>query len=162
MTRLSALTDALIFARSYTVALLDTIPAADWFRMPDGSPTHVAWQVGHLAMAEHRLVYVRVCERSDILSPEFLTRFGRESVARPDAAIYPPAAELRATLDRVHAATLEALFTVPDAVLDDPVVPRNRMAAVKWEYIRWASHHEMLHAGQIGLLRRILGQPPVW
>ena len=26
----------------------------------------------------------------------------------------------------------------------------------------WCAHHEMVHAGQIGLLRRYLGFAPVW
>jgi uncharacterized damage-inducible protein DinB len=106
----------------------------------------------------------RVCGRPAVLTPEFLKPFGRESVADPDPANYPPPAELRATLDRVHAATLEALGTVTDRELDDPVVgfAKHRLCTVKWEFLRWASHHEMIHTGQIGLLRRILGQKPVW
>ena len=164
MTRLTVLTEALVFARRYTISLLDTIPAEDWFRMPAGVPTHVAWQVGHLAMAEHRLILERVCGAAGLLAPEFLTRFGRDSVADPDPASHPSPADLRATFDRVHAATLESLATVPDGALDDPVVgfAKHRLCAVKWEFIRWAGHHEMVHAGQLGLLRRILGQKPVW
>jgi hypothetical protein len=162
VNRLSVLTDALVFARNYTTSLLDTILVEDWFRMPAGVPTHVAWQVGHLAMAEHRLIFERVCGTPGPLTAEFLKQFGRDSVADPDPANHPSPAELRATFDRVHAATLEALATLPDSALDEPVLTRHRLCTVKWEAIRWAGHHEMLHGGQLGLLRRILGQKPVW
>jgi hypothetical protein len=30
------------------------------------------------------------------------------------------------------------------------------------EFLRWCGHHEMTHAGQIGLIRRMLGLSPVW
>ena len=38
------------FARAYTLATLVGIEEADWFAMPAGCPTHLAWQIGHLAM----------------------------------------------------------------------------------------------------------------
>ena len=43
------------FAREYTLSLLDTIPEERWFEQPVGAASHVAWQVGHLAMAQYGL-----------------------------------------------------------------------------------------------------------
>ena len=50
-SRIAAYIDNLAFARGYTVELLAAVPEADWFSMPAGCPSHIAWQVGHL-MAE--------------------------------------------------------------------------------------------------------------
>lgn len=36
------------------------------------------------------------------------------------------------------------------------------LAKTKMESLLWCAHHEMLHAGQIGLLRRQLGYAPLW
>ena len=36
------------------------------------------------------------------------------------------------------------------------------MAQTKLDSLFWCAHHEMLHAGQIGLVRRLLGQAPLW
>ena len=47
------------FARDYTIQLLDAIDTSRWFETPAGAPTHIAWQVGHLAMAEYGLVLFR-------------------------------------------------------------------------------------------------------
>jgi hypothetical protein len=164
--RLAILTDALAFSRTYTLSLLDTIPQADWFMMPAGCPSHIAWQVGHLALAEARLVYDRVCgghSQDGLLPPEFHTLFGRTSVPDPDAAKHPSAAEIRTVFDRVHEATLQALRDVSDAQLDEVAIgPAHRLCRTKVEFLRWAGHHEMTHAGQIGLIRRMLGQSPVW
>jgi hypothetical protein len=35
-------------------------------------------------------------------------------------------------------------------------------AKTKLLALLWCANHEMLHAGQIGLLRRLLGCPPMW
>ena len=35
-------------------------------------------------------------------------------------------------------------------------------AKSKIECLHWCSAHEMIHAGQIALLRRLFGQSPIW
>src|SRR5262245_36249532 len=54
------------FARGYTLSLLADIDESDWFRLSDGCPTHIAWQVGHLAMAEYGLCLFRQRGRQEI------------------------------------------------------------------------------------------------
>jgi hypothetical protein len=166
-TRISALIDALVFARGYTIDLLATIPEADWFTVPAGCPSHVAWQVGHLAFAEARLVVERVGGRTEVgggvLPPEFVTLFARNSVPEPRPAGHPPPDEIRRVLDRVHEAALRTLRDTTDAGLET-LVPGSphRFCRTKADFARWVSHHEFLHAGQIGLIRRLLGTGPVW
>ena len=46
--------------------------------------------------------------------------------------------------------------------LDQPVPHPHPFAKTKLLALLWCAHHEMLHAGQIGLLRRHLGYPPMW
>lgn len=165
--RIAAFLDALAFARGYTVSLLDTIPAADWFVRPAGCPSHVGWQVGHLAFAEARLVVERVGGRTEIgggvLPAEYVRLYGRDSVPDPDPAAHPSPAELRRVLDRVHEAALQTLRDTAETDLETLVVGTpHRFCRTKADFARWASHHEFLHAGQIGLIRRLLGKGPVW
>ena len=54
MSRLQLAIEQIVFARTYTLELLDQTPTAEWFRLPAGGVSHVAWQVGHLASAEYR------------------------------------------------------------------------------------------------------------
>jgi hypothetical protein len=166
MSRLQHAIDAIIFARTYTRGLLDTIDPADWFRMPAGGVTHVAWQVGHLAMAQYRLCFERVRgprpDDESLISAAFLKTFGRDSVADPGPAKYPPVADIRAVFDRVHDRVLAALPAISDADLDSPPLTPHRLCKSKLECVRWCGAHEMLHAGQIGLLRRLFGQRPIW
>lgn len=167
MNRITSFVDALVFARGYTLDLLGTIPDAQWFTMPAGCPSHVAWQVGHLAMAEARLIVERVGGRKvvdeGILPAEYLTLFMRLSVpdAAPDKHLAP--AEICRVFDRVHDAALQTLRDTSDADLEMLVQGSpHRFCRTKADYARWVSHHEFLHAGQIGLIRRMLGSQPVW
>jgi hypothetical protein len=166
-SRIAAFIDNLVFTRGYTIPLLDTIPVADWFTMPAGCPSHVAWQVGHLAHAEARLVVERVGGRTEVgggvLPPEFIKFFARNSVPEPDPDKHPSPAEIRRVLDHVHEAALQTLRDTADADLDTFVSGSpHRFCRTKADYARWVSHHEFLHAGQIGLIRRMLGKDPVW
>ncbi len=164
--RLQIALENIVFARGYTRRRLDPFPVADWFRMPPGGVTHVAWQVGHLAMAEYRLVLDRVRGRrpddANLISESFLKTFGRQSVVDPDPAKYPPAEEILAVFDRVHERVLADLPGVPDAELDGPISTPHLFCKTKLDCLQWCSHHEAVHAGQIGLISRLLGYPPVW
>src|SRR5215469_16724277 len=60
MSRLQLAIEQIVFARNYTIELLDQTPVAEWFRQPPGGVSHVGWQVGHLAYAEYRLALWRI------------------------------------------------------------------------------------------------------
>jgi hypothetical protein len=46
VNRLQLAIEQIVFARKYTIYLLDQTPMAEWFRQPPGGVSHVAWQVG--------------------------------------------------------------------------------------------------------------------
>jgi hypothetical protein len=164
VSRLQLAIDQIVFARNYTIGLLDQTPTAEWFRLPPGGVSHVAWQVGHIAFAEYRLAMWRVRgarpSDAELFPPEFHRQFGADSVPLADAS-FPPD-ELRAVLDRVHGQALRELSGLDEAELDQPVPHPHPFATTKMRALLWCAHHEMLHAGQIGLLRRHLGYPPLW
>jgi hypothetical protein len=166
MSRLHVAIDQITHARKYTLALLQTVPPEEWFTIPPGGVSHVGWQVGHLAMAEYRLALERIRgpqpEDPDLIPERFLRLFGRESAPSPDPAANPTPVELRAVLDRVHLRALESLARVHEEDLDSPPWKPHPLFTTKIESLVWCAHHEMLHAGQIGMLRRMLGHPPVW
>ena len=59
MSQLQHAIDQIVYARDYTVTLLDQTPTSEWFRMPPGGVSHIGWQVGHLAIAQYRLALWR-------------------------------------------------------------------------------------------------------
>ncbi len=164
MTRLQLAIGQITLTREYTLELLDQTPSADWFKQPLGV-THIAWQVGHLAFAEYRLALWRIRDVQPgddaLFPPDFVRLFGAESVPAANPELYPEAAAIRATLDRVHAQVLEELNALNEDELDAAVAHPRPFANTKLPAILWCARHEMLHAGQIGLLRRQLGHPPL-
>jgi DinB superfamily len=153
------------FARSYVLGILAEIDEADWFMMPPGCPTHVAWQVGHLAMAEYGLCLFRQRARQpidlELMSSSFRKLFSRGSVPEADTSKYPSSAEIRVTFDRVHAQVLKEAPTFTPEQLKEPVEPPFAVEQTKLGSLLLCSHHEMVHAGQLGLLRRLLGKQPI-
>ena len=166
MSRIRAALDGIVFARTYTLSLLDTVPPADWFRMPAGAVSHVGWQVGHLASAQYRLCLLRTRgarpEDVDFLPADFIKTFGATSGIEPDPAAYPTSAAIREVFDGVHRRVLAEVPTFAAAALDAPLETPHRICRTKFDCLPWCGRHELVHAGQIGLLRRHLGQKPVW
>jgi hypothetical protein len=152
-------------ARRYTHTLLDGLEDDDWLRMPQGGVTHLAWQMGHLAMAQYMLTMVRMRgkrpEDESLISKPFLRLFTKGSRPAADPALYPPIAEIRRVFDAVHARAMEELPLTPAEELEAKVPEPHVAFDTKLGSLFFCAHHEMLHAGQIGLLRRLLGKEPV-
>ena len=99
-------------------------------------------------------------EDASLIAPELLKLFGRGSAPTSDPGEYPAADEIRQLFDRVHTRAIEELDVLDDAVLDEPTDP-HPMFSTKLGAAAFCPLHEMVHAGQIGLLRRLRGYPPL-
>ena len=152
-------------ARAYTTTLLEATPADFWFQIPPGGATHIAWQVGHLAFAEYGLCLVRIRGREAtddaFLPPAFRRRFSKKSDPAAVTATDFSLDEVRRVFDGVHRQVLTELPGVSLEALDEEVPLPYLVFPNKLGALLFSSHHEMLHAGQIGLTRRLLGLDPV-
>ena len=153
------------FARQYTLGLLEDIDQAEWFVQPGGTTTHLAWQIGHLAMAEYGLCLFRQRGRqpvdTELMTSKFRKTYSRGTSPDPEPARNPDPVEILNVLQRVHAQVLEELPGFSDEQLDEPIDQPYAVSATRLGALYFCAHHEMLHAGQIGMLRRLLGKPPV-
>lgn len=153
------------FARGYTLSLLDGLSDDDWFRRPAEAVTHIAWQIGHLAMAEYGLCLFRIRGRQpedlELMSSKFRKQYSKGSQPDPEPANNPTPVELRQVLDRVHQQALSELAACTEPQLAEPIDEPYAVTPTKLGALFFCSHHEMLHAGQIGLLRRLMGKAPV-
>jgi hypothetical protein len=153
------------FARNYSLMLLQDLSDDEWFWTPADFTTHVAWQVGHLAMSEYGLTLFRQRGRQDVdselMSGKFRKLFMRGTEPQPECDAYPPPAEIRQVLDRVHNQMRAEIADFDGDGLDDPVEAPHAAFATRYGALLFAGDHEMLHAGQIGLLRRLMGKPPL-
>jgi len=157
------LLDQLRFARFYTGRLIDATPLTDWSRVPPGGTSHVTWQVGHLAVAAYSLALARQRgerpEDEALLGAALRAAFGRTSAPAADG---PSAEEALAAYRRVHARVEEEWPEFTRGSLDEPLDRPHLICKTRRDCLAWAARHELVHAGQIGLLRRQLGHSPLW
>ena len=153
------------FARDYTLQLLKATPKEHWFTVPDSLPTHIAWQVGHLAVSQYGLLMFRVRGRDpddlSLIPGKFRKAYSRQSTPNPDANAQMSADELLERLAEVHSRSLAVLETVSTETLLEPVEMPYAGYPIKLGAIMFCPMHEQIHAGQIGLLRRGLGLEPI-
>lgn len=165
MTRLELALEQIRQARAYTCYLLNAVEPGDWFRMPPGSVSHIGWQVGHLATTEYILLMERIRGPRpgdrQLIAQEFRDRFGRCSVPQPGTERNPPVDEVLAVLNHVHEQALAEVARLSDCDLDAAPLRPHPQFNTKFGALTWAARHEMLHAGQIGLLRHQLGAQPL-
>ncbi len=152
-------------ARRYTLQLLEGLSPEQWYWAPPAPTTHIAWQVGHIAVAEYGLVLFRQRGRLEVdaqlMSGEFRKLFMKGTNPTVSAANYPTPDEILTTLAKVHRQALDEARTYPPASLSAASEPPHAGPANRLGSLLCAAHHEMVHAGQIGLLRRMQGLPPV-
>jgi len=149
------------FARRYTRELLDATPKELWFTRPQGTPAHVAWQVGHLTVSQYGLLMFRIHGRQaddlDLIPGKFRKAFGRGSDPNAESAAQMSAEELVERFELVNDRAIHGLDAIDPTVLLEPVEMPYAAYPIKLGAILFCPLHEQIHAGQIGLTRRLLG-----
>jgi len=75
--------------------------------------------------------------------------------------VYPSIETIQDVFARVRKQAVEELGQLADSVLDEPTEKPHPMFSTKLGALAFCPLHEMLHAGQIGLLRRLSGSDPL-
>lgn len=151
------------FARQYTSQFLDDLTPDEWFWRPHEGVTHIGWQIGHLAMAEYALTMIRIRgkepEDAELISNEFFRKFQKGTTPSESSADMPSPETIRSVFDAVHRQAMSELVKYTDEDLDVRLPEPHALFDTKLGSIFFCGSHEMLHAGQIGLLRRLMGKP---
>ena len=153
------------FARNYTLELLGATPEKDWFVIPDGLPTNLAWQVGHLAVSQYGLLMFRIRGRDpadlDLIPGRFRKAYSRQSTPSDSQEKQPTAEELLERLGEVHRRAISEVTSTSVETLMEPVDMPYAAYPIKLGAVLFCPLHEQIHAGQIGLIRRALGHEPI-
>jgi hypothetical protein len=153
------------FARSYTLNLLADIQEDEWYIMPSGAPSHLAWQVGHLAVAQYGLMLFRQRGRAEgdlDLMPGWLRKqFGRGSKPAPKEELKITISELLDAFHRINKQAMQEVIDFSAELLSEPTEMPYAVHPIKLGALLFCPLHESIHAGQIGLIRRLLGKDPV-
>jgi len=142
---------------------LDDMTDAELLVRPVPGANHIAWQLGHLIMAENYLIN-SVCPGSMPALPEgFGSRYAKETAAIDDPKAFNTKDELLKIYREQRAASLAALAKVSEADFerDSPESMRGYAPKVIDVFLMQPSH-VVMHAGQWAVIRRKLGRPPLF
>lgn len=129
-------------------------------RVDHDGPNPLAWQLGHLAGVEDD-VYQLFSGKPSIVPPALKAACRTGSPAPTSATTFPPLPELRALLDRTHAALLGLLENATPSDLDRPALVENKFFRTLGQSVYEAALHENYHVGEISALRKALGKPRI-
>lgn len=165
--RLSVAVRKIEFARKYTLSNLEGLSDDEWFWVPETGNdyvTHIAWQVGHIAMSEYGLTLFRQrgrkLEDAELMSGKFRKLFLKGTTPKNDRSAYPEPSAILNVLSAVHEQMRIEIASF-ESMLDEESGPPHSAFGTKYGALLFAPDHEMLHAGQIGMLRRMMGKPPL-
>lgn len=163
MNAAEVLADQIRRTREWTLLLLADWQGEDWTFQPVAGLQHALWICGHLAAAQDLLLFQRCLGRGR-LDPAFAAHF-RIGGPVPSAAEYnwPAPHEVRRQMDAMQEATLAAVQGLNDAFLAEPAYGKDGSRHPHYDTrlgaISHLHRHEAFHAGQLAMLRRLLGKP---
>lgn len=153
------------FARTYTLGLIAEVPEELWETPAAGIPSNFAWQIGHLAVAQYGLMLFRQRGRAegdvDLMPGWFRKRYSRGTSAVDDPSPHPDRKTMLGMLEKIHIASMNFLRQAPAELLLEPTEMPYTAYPIKLGALLFCPLHESIHSGQIGLLRRAHGFPPV-
>ena len=141
--------------------ITDFTKPEQWVYQVHANCNHALWFVGHMATTDNFLLSMVQPERSGL--PEgFQAKFGVGSHPSDDPSTYPPPEEVLGVMRERRQTLLSALdgFTDEDLKRSTPAGAPDFLPdyGSVFELAVW---HEGLHAGQLTVVRRALGFPPV-
>ncbi len=161
MTRIEFIDEQMTVARNRTKNLIKSIPDSSWYTIPEVIESNIAWQIGHLIVSQNYngIIVVaglnkRIFEQVPLKEYAQLYGFGSKADTKG-----PSPEDLRKQLDFVDDLVREQLNQLDEDELDQPLVPSrfpHPFAKTKYEALTWNFGHEMWHAGQIAMIKRIV------
>ena len=147
---------SMMVLKSYISDLED----AELLKRPVAGCNHIAYQLGHLISSEVQLLEMVAPGKSAPLPDGFAEAYSKENAANDDPSAFEDKATYLELFDKVRAATLSALETMPDADLDkEGPEPVRSFCPTVGDLFTLIATHPLMHAGQFVILRRQLGKP---
>ena len=141
--------------------IVSDLSDADLLLRPVPQANHLAWQLGHLIVAERHLVLLQIPAGAMPDLPEgFEQKHGKETATLDDASAFCSRDEYVTLLGKVREATLAELSKLKDSDLDRPTVGSlSEHCPTLGTLFGMLSDHIMMHLGQASVVRRKLGKP---
>jgi hypothetical protein len=162
MSAAGILVEQLRRTREWTLRLIEDIDGVEWTFQPSPGLQHALWICGHLATAQDTLVFQRGLHKT-VLDPAFRAHFPIGGPIRSAAEYDWPSPDLvRLKLDEMQLLTEQAVRGLSDEFLSAPAYGADGKPHPHYSdrlgAISHAARHEAFHAGQLAMLRSLMGK----
>lgn len=131
----------------------------EYLHRPTEKSNCAAWTVGHLALSD-RHVLQQLGAELPTLPDGFEPRFRRDEGC-PQAGDFGDVSAIVPVFDAHRTRLIDAVkLTVPEQ-FEKPMEKPHPMFKTLGEYVSFMSAHTAMHVGQITIIRRSLGRPPI-
>jgi uncharacterized damage-inducible protein DinB len=165
MTVIDWLVRLLEDTRVHTLAQVEELTDAEMMFQPKPTVNHPLWLLGHIVTSEDGLI-LRWCAGKSRMPKEYQQLFALGSKPQSDPSLYPKKDAVLRVLADVHAQALKVVKGLTAERLEERPEGYDEIPArareLFWSKGACISHHathESGHAGQISMLRRLLGKP---
>ncbi|WKZ57725.1 MAG: DinB family protein [Bdellovibrionota bacterium] len=143
-------------------AYLKDLSSADLMLRPTKNANHLAWQLGHLLVNEHRASEAMKPGVPPALPAGFAEAHGKDKVTSDNARDFWSKEEYLKLFSEQREATLSILESFSASELDNPGPEFMRAYAPTIGLaLMMAGVHVLQHVGQIAVVRRTLNKPVV-
>jgi len=154
--------DAILFTlksnEQMVYSYLSDFSDADMVVRPSPTANHASWQMGHLIDGEINFFQSKIPGVKPPALPEgFSKQHNKEAASSQSTAGFLPKAEYISLYKAARAATITAVEALSDADFDKP--SGWDMAPTLGATLLFIGGHDMMHAGQFTVIRRVLGKP---
>jgi hypothetical protein len=160
---MNSVNDAIAFVLEKSKFMLHRFTAdlspQEYLHRPTEKSNCTAWLIGHLTLADRRMLALLGAPAPE-LPAGFEHRFSREEGC-PQAGEFGDVKALLPIFDQHRDALIAAVKKAPLEQLNKPVEKPMPMFSNVGEAITFMSLHTAMHGGQITIIRRSLGRPPL-
>jgi hypothetical protein len=132
----------------------------EYLHRPAPKANCAAWLIGHLTLTERNALKALGAELPQ-LPPDFERRFS-QAEGCPTAEEFGDVTGLMALFNEHRTRLMDAVRKATPQQLDKPLEkPRPPIFTTAGDFANFVAVHSAMHAGQITIIRRSLGRPPL-
>jgi hypothetical protein len=160
MTTNETIAHSLIVSASLLQRYVADLTPEEFLHRPADNANCTAWLIGHLTLTDRRGLALLGVTDLPALPADFEKRFSRDE-GSPQASDFGDVANLMPLFDKHRGMLIDAVKRVAPAQFDKPLETPRPLFKTLGEMINFYAHHTTMHAGQITIIRRSLGRPPL-
>jgi uncharacterized damage-inducible protein DinB len=143
-----------------TQSLMSDLSDADLMMRPAPKANHAKWQLGHLISAETMFGNMAKPGSMPELPAGFDARFNKETAGSDDPNAFPSKEELLALFKKTRESSIKWVKSCSEQDLKQPMPEKMRSFVPTVGHVVFLiPNHDMMHVGQVTVLRRKLGKP---